>query len=71
MKETVSIRRIQRRPIRRIGDKKCEDSGRYQAWSLLQETLIRRAFQTPGVPQMKCVRWPCMYQNLDREVQSQ
>ncbi|GJS10677.1 hypothetical protein Tco_0367473 [Tanacetum coccineum] len=37
-KETSSIRRIQRRPIRRIKDLVCEDSGRYQAWSLLQET---------------------------------
>ncbi|GJR38287.1 hypothetical protein Tco_1213971 [Tanacetum coccineum] len=37
-KETRSIRRIQRRPIRRIEDIVCEDSGRYQAWSLLQET---------------------------------
>ncbi|GKB61515.1 hypothetical protein Tco_0917701 [Tanacetum coccineum] len=30
-KETSSIRRIQRRPIRRIKDIVCEDSGRYQA----------------------------------------
>ncbi|GJU95887.1 reverse transcriptase domain-containing protein [Tanacetum coccineum] len=37
-KETSSIRRIQRRPIRHIIDIVCEDSGRYQAWSLLQET---------------------------------
>ncbi|GJZ76561.1 hypothetical protein Tco_0641233 [Tanacetum coccineum] len=37
-KETCSIRRIQRRPIRRIEDIECEDSGRYQTWSLLQET---------------------------------
>ncbi|GJS97673.1 hypothetical protein Tco_0804641 [Tanacetum coccineum] len=37
-KETSSIRRIQRRPIRRIGDIEGEYSGRYQAWSLLQET---------------------------------
>ncbi|GJV71923.1 hypothetical protein Tco_1491918 [Tanacetum coccineum] len=37
-KKTTSIRRIQRRPIRRIGDMKCEDSRRYQMWSLLQET---------------------------------
>ncbi|GJX79257.1 hypothetical protein Tco_0327406 [Tanacetum coccineum] len=41
-KERRSIRRIQRRPIRRIGDIVCEDSGRYQAWSILQETPIRR-----------------------------
>ncbi|GJT65220.1 hypothetical protein Tco_1016700 [Tanacetum coccineum] len=40
-KETSSIRRIQRRPIRRIEDIVCEDSGRYQTWSLLQETPIR------------------------------
>ncbi|GJU11612.1 hypothetical protein Tco_1134008 [Tanacetum coccineum] len=46
-KETSSIRRIQRRPIRRIGYIVCEDSGRYQAWSLLQETPIRR-IQSPG-----------------------
>ncbi|GJU26353.1 hypothetical protein Tco_1164974 [Tanacetum coccineum] len=39
-KETRSIRRIQRRPIRRIKDIVCEDSGRYQTWSLLQETPI-------------------------------
>ncbi|GJU95083.1 hypothetical protein Tco_1319839 [Tanacetum coccineum] len=37
-KETSSIRRIQRRPIRRIEVIVCEDSRRYQAWSLLQET---------------------------------
>ncbi|GJR78954.1 hypothetical protein Tco_0149739 [Tanacetum coccineum] len=40
MMEISSIRRIQRRPIRRIGNIVCENSGRYQAWSLLQETLI-------------------------------
>ncbi|GJY31378.1 hypothetical protein Tco_0414873 [Tanacetum coccineum] len=38
MKETSSIRRIQRRPIIRIEDIVCEDFGKYQAWSLLQET---------------------------------
>ncbi|GJR59760.1 DNA-directed DNA polymerase [Tanacetum coccineum] len=42
-KETSSIRRIQRSSIRRIQDIVCEYSGRYQAWSLLQETPIRRA----------------------------
>ncbi|GJY83635.1 hypothetical protein Tco_0497011 [Tanacetum coccineum] len=36
-KETSSIRRIQRRPIRRIEDLVCEYSGRYETWSLLQE----------------------------------
>ncbi|GJT90380.1 hypothetical protein Tco_1079225 [Tanacetum coccineum] len=36
------IRHIQKKAIRRIKDIVCEDSGRYQAWSLLQETLIRR-----------------------------
>ncbi|GJV52386.1 hypothetical protein Tco_1448127 [Tanacetum coccineum] len=36
--ERSSIRRIQKRPIRRIEDIVCEDSGRYQTWSLLQET---------------------------------
>ncbi|GJR27209.1 hypothetical protein Tco_1103441 [Tanacetum coccineum] len=36
------IRRIQKKAIRRIEDIVCEDSGRYQSWSLLQETLIRR-----------------------------
>ncbi|GJS20628.1 hypothetical protein Tco_0449260 [Tanacetum coccineum] len=41
-KETWSIRSIQRRPIRRIGNIVCEDSGRYQTWSLLQETPIHR-----------------------------
>ncbi|GJY17149.1 hypothetical protein Tco_0388640 [Tanacetum coccineum] len=49
-KETRSIRRIQRRPIRRIGDIVCEDSGRYQAWSLLQETpqyAISNPLDTP------------------------
>ncbi|GKD41377.1 hypothetical protein Tco_1261584, partial [Tanacetum coccineum] len=54
-KETRSIRRIQRRPIRRIGDIVREYSRRYQAWSLLQETSntsyprhwIRRIKQTP------------------------
>ncbi|GKA65078.1 hypothetical protein Tco_0764785 [Tanacetum coccineum] len=37
--ETRSIRCIQRRPIRRIEGIVCEDSERYQTWSLLQETL--------------------------------
>ncbi|GKC44868.1 hypothetical protein Tco_1062590 [Tanacetum coccineum] len=37
-KEISSIRRIKRIPICRIKDIVCEDSGRYQAWSLLQET---------------------------------
>ncbi|GKD73774.1 hypothetical protein Tco_1332056 [Tanacetum coccineum] len=37
-KETSSIRCIQRRPIRRIEDIVCEDSGRYRTWSLLQDT---------------------------------
>ncbi|GJS67084.1 hypothetical protein Tco_0681648 [Tanacetum coccineum] len=41
-KEIRSIRRIQRRSIRHIKDIVCEDSGRYQAWSLLQETTIHR-----------------------------
>ncbi|GKA74133.1 hypothetical protein Tco_0780435 [Tanacetum coccineum] len=41
-KETSPIRRIQRSSIRRIQDIVCEDSGRYQTWSLLQETPIRR-----------------------------
>ncbi|GJX22138.1 hypothetical protein Tco_0226583 [Tanacetum coccineum] len=34
---TRSIRRIQKKSIRRIEDIVCEYSGRYQAWSLLQE----------------------------------
>ncbi|GJV64826.1 hypothetical protein Tco_1475654 [Tanacetum coccineum] len=42
MKETSSICRIPRSPIRRIQDIVCEYSGRYQTWSLLQETPIRR-----------------------------
>ncbi|GKA60357.1 hypothetical protein Tco_0759764, partial [Tanacetum coccineum] len=37
-KETRSICRIQKKAIRRIEDIVCEDSGRYQSWSLLQET---------------------------------
>ncbi|GJV63383.1 putative reverse transcriptase domain-containing protein [Tanacetum coccineum] len=37
-KETRSICRIQRRPIRRIQVIEGEYSGRYQTWSLLQET---------------------------------
>ncbi|GKD33603.1 retrovirus-related pol polyprotein from transposon TNT 1-94 [Tanacetum coccineum] len=41
-KERRSIRRIQKKSIRRIEDIVCEYSGRYQTWSLLQETLIRR-----------------------------
>ncbi|GKC33851.1 ribonuclease H-like domain-containing protein, partial [Tanacetum coccineum] len=41
-KETSSIRRIQKMSIRRIEDIVCEYSGRYQTWSLLQETPIRR-----------------------------
>ncbi|GJR17059.1 hypothetical protein Tco_0965586 [Tanacetum coccineum] len=38
----MSIRRILRRPIRRIGYMACEYSGRYQTWFLLQETPIRK-----------------------------
>ncbi|GJW85164.1 hypothetical protein Tco_0158309, partial [Tanacetum coccineum] len=41
-KETSLIRRSQRNSIRRIQDIVCEYSGRYQTWSLLQETPIRR-----------------------------
>ncbi|GKC54577.1 hypothetical protein Tco_1077322 [Tanacetum coccineum] len=41
-KERRSIRRIQKKSIRRIEDIVCEYSERYQTWSLLQETLIRR-----------------------------
>ncbi|GJU71534.1 hypothetical protein Tco_1262939 [Tanacetum coccineum] len=41
-KERRSICRIQRKSIRRIKDIVCEYSGRYQTWSLLQETPIRR-----------------------------
>ncbi|GJS34768.1 hypothetical protein Tco_0533150 [Tanacetum coccineum] len=36
-KERRSIRRIQKKSIRRIEDIICEYSGRYQTWSLLQE----------------------------------
>ncbi|GJW58782.1 hypothetical protein Tco_0105513 [Tanacetum coccineum] len=32
------VRRIQKKAIRRIEDIVCEDSGRYQSWSLLQES---------------------------------
>ncbi|GJS67166.1 zinc finger, CCHC-type containing protein [Tanacetum coccineum] len=39
-KERRSIRRIQKKSIRRIEDIVCEYSGRYQTWSLLQETPI-------------------------------
>ncbi|GKE10393.1 hypothetical protein Tco_1413944, partial [Tanacetum coccineum] len=41
-KETSPIRRIQRRPLRRIRYMECEYSGRSQTWSLLQEAPIRR-----------------------------
>ncbi|GJW89817.1 putative reverse transcriptase domain-containing protein, partial [Tanacetum coccineum] len=37
-KETSPISRIQKKAIRRIKDIECNDSGRYQPWSLLQET---------------------------------
>ncbi|GJR34638.1 hypothetical protein Tco_1210322 [Tanacetum coccineum] len=40
-KERRSIRRIQKMSIRRIEDIVCEYSGRYQTWSLLQETSIQ------------------------------
>ncbi|GKA99672.1 hypothetical protein Tco_0827666 [Tanacetum coccineum] len=44
-KETSSIRRIQRRPIRRIEDIVCKDSGRYQTWmndpNITMEEYIR------------------------------
>ncbi|GJY62924.1 hypothetical protein Tco_0464384 [Tanacetum coccineum] len=38
IKERRSIHRIQKKSIRRIEDIVCEYSGRYQMWSLLQET---------------------------------
>ncbi|GKB76232.1 hypothetical protein Tco_0943127 [Tanacetum coccineum] len=41
-KEQSPIRRIQSKAIRRIEDIVSEYSGRYHAWSLLQETPIRR-----------------------------
>ncbi|GJX10160.1 hypothetical protein Tco_0200019 [Tanacetum coccineum] len=41
IKERRSIRRIEKKSIRRIEDIVCEYSGRYQTWSLLQETPIR------------------------------
>ncbi|GJW52752.1 disease resistance CC-NBS-LRR class family protein [Tanacetum coccineum] len=41
-KERRSIHRIQKKSIRRIEDIVCEYSGRYQTWSLLQETPICR-----------------------------
>ncbi|GJX83046.1 hypothetical protein Tco_0332527 [Tanacetum coccineum] len=44
-KETSSIRRVQRRSIRRIEDIVCEDSGRYQTWmnnpNITMEEYIR------------------------------
>ncbi|GJY10887.1 putative ribonuclease H-like domain-containing protein [Tanacetum coccineum] len=40
-KEKRSIRRILKKSIRHIEDIVCEYSGRYQTWSLLQETPIR------------------------------
>ncbi|GJR01057.1 hypothetical protein Tco_0524041 [Tanacetum coccineum] len=40
-KEIRSIRRIQKMSKRRIEDIVCEYSGRYQTWSLLQETSIQ------------------------------
>ncbi|GJT59038.1 hypothetical protein Tco_1002571 [Tanacetum coccineum] len=46
-KGTSSIRRIHRAQYCRLQDIVCEYSGRYQVWSLLQETLIRR-IQTLG-----------------------
>ncbi|GJU26008.1 ribonuclease H-like domain-containing protein [Tanacetum coccineum] len=60
-KETRSIRRIQRRPIRRIKDIVCEDFGRYQAWSLLQETpntpaLFVKVAAVPRPPDANIVR---------------
>ncbi|GJS34359.1 hypothetical protein Tco_0532741 [Tanacetum coccineum] len=41
-KERRSIRRIHKKSIRRIKDIVCEYSRRYQTWSLLQETPLRR-----------------------------
>ncbi|GJS76921.1 hypothetical protein Tco_0726802 [Tanacetum coccineum] len=41
-KERRSIRRIQKMSIRHIEDIVCEYSGRYQTWSVLQETPIGR-----------------------------
>ncbi|GJR81480.1 hypothetical protein Tco_0152265 [Tanacetum coccineum] len=74
-KETRSIRRIQRRPICRIQDIECEYSGRYQTWSLLQETpdtpldlsrLLRSLNLYPGIfmPPCDLVSLPSCSSNL-------
>ncbi|GJX19655.1 hypothetical protein Tco_0222332 [Tanacetum coccineum] len=61
-KETSSICSIQRRPIRRIEDIVCEDSGRYQAWSLLQETP-----NTPYPTHWICLRMAKISIYFDKE----
>ncbi|GJW30522.1 hypothetical protein Tco_0047397 [Tanacetum coccineum] len=50
-KERRAIHRIQKNSIRRIQDIVCEYSGRYQTWSLLQET--------PNTPYP--IPWICQY----------
>nr|GEX08838.1 RNA-directed DNA polymerase, eukaryota [Tanacetum cinerariifolium] len=49
---TSSIRHIQKNSIRRIEDIKCEYSGRYQTWSLLQETLDM-PYQTHSIRRLR------------------
>ncbi|GJR38620.1 hypothetical protein Tco_1214304 [Tanacetum coccineum] len=54
-KETSSIRRIQRRQIRRIEDIVFEDSGRHQAWSLLQETPNTPLIPSGGISKVEAI----------------
>ncbi|GKC34987.1 hypothetical protein Tco_1047371, partial [Tanacetum coccineum] len=49
IKETTSIRRIQRRSIRRIEDIVCEDSGRYQTWSYSKKLQYAVKMDDPNI----------------------
>ncbi|GJU21980.1 retrovirus-related pol polyprotein from transposon TNT 1-94 [Tanacetum coccineum] len=76
-KETSSIRRIQRNSIRRIQDIVCEYSGRYQTWSLLQETPIRRiqslGYAVPMIALGLTINWllPIVIDRVDLEEYSE
>ncbi|GKA19904.1 hypothetical protein Tco_0699819 [Tanacetum coccineum] len=55
-KEIRSLRRIQKRSIRRIEDIVCEATRRYQVWSLLQETQYVVTMDDPNITMEEYMR---------------
>ncbi|GKA98035.1 hypothetical protein Tco_0825929 [Tanacetum coccineum] len=70
-KETRSIRRIQKEPIHSIQDIECEDSRRYQTWSLLQDipnTSYPTSFDTAYRPVSRLYKYKSLNSVLGMEV---